>query len=367
MSPVFRVGLLLVLGLVLLARGMEYLNDRITAMSRPSAKAIAAQASARAAEAAAAEGLTAEASPTSAASAPTDAQLHALQFGDSEAIDETLRELRAHGTTPQLQHALAAAAARATAPLQRRAIACLRGRDPATPLAVLVAELPSSDARNPAWRQDPTRCLVDAIAARAADDPVRTAPLLAECGLVDDRLAITEGLRRLPPQPLPAAVAQALDHPDGYRGRLAAVRIAVSLGAAQTAPTVVAAALDDGDRGVREVVIRTLLARDDHASLSAAASALAASPGDDLLEALAVDRMRQGADFERHLAAVAADPAAPAFARAQAAHLVSHAGRELAARVVAALTSADATLGPELGAAAQRVRQRFGATNKDRR
>src|SRR6185503_14322640 len=101
----------------------------------------------------------------------------------------------------------------------------LRGRDPATPLAALIGELPPTDARNPAWRQDPTRCLVDAVAARAAEDPTLTAPLLADCALVDDRLTLTEGLRRLPPQPLPATVVQVLDHPDGYRSRLAAVRV----------------------------------------------------------------------------------------------------------------------------------------------
>jgi hypothetical protein len=367
MSSLLRIGLLLVLGLVLLARAMEYMNDRISAASRPSPQAMA-EARAVAAEAAAENAPVPPPPPPIAKPGPTDTQLQRLQLGDADAVDQTLRELRHVGSTPELQAALTVAASRATAPLQRRAIACLRGRDPATPFAALIAELPPTDARNPAWRQEPTRCLVDVIAARAAEDPARTVPLLADCALVDDRLALTEGLRRLPPQPLPATIVQILTHPpattrevEDYRTRLAAVRVAVALGAAETAPPLVAAALDDGDRGVRDAALRMLRARGDDASLIAAAGALAASPGDDALEKLAIDRLRQGGALERHLVAVAADLGAPPFARAQAAHLVSEAGSEPAARVVAALTSADATLQPELQAAAQRVRQRFGA------
>jgi hypothetical protein len=54
MHPVFRVGLLLVLGLVLLARGLEMLNSHITAASQPDRRAraqVRAAAAAAAAEA----------------------------------------------------------------------------------------------------------------------------------------------------------------------------------------------------------------------------------------------------------------------------------------------------------------------------
>jgi hypothetical protein len=48
-------------------------------------------------------------------------------------------------------------------------------------------------------------------------------------------------------------------------------------------------------------------------------------------------------------------------------HLVSQAGTEPAARAVTAQTAVDATLRPEILAAAQRVRLRFGPAPEGRR
>jgi len=135
----------------------------------------------------------------------------------------------------------------------------------------------------------------------------------------------------------------------------------VALGAARTAPDAVRRWLDDPERGVRLAVLRTLIARHDDDSQANAARALASNPGDADLESLAMAELRKGEGLDGRLAAVAADPAAPNFARAQAAYLVSSAGGEAAARAVVAVPAADATLEPELDAAVRRVAQRFGA------
>jgi len=107
--------------------------------------------------------------------------------------------------------------------------------------------------------------------------------------------------------------------------------------------------------------VRALVRRGDDPSLAVAAAAIAASPGDADLEALAMEQLTVDRSLDRQLAALAADPQAPDFARAQAIHLVSRGGGEAAARTVAALSDRDPTMQPELAAAVRTVVRRFGA------
>lgn len=200
MHPVFRVGLLLLLGIVLLARGLEMLNDHITAASQPHGQA---RAAAVAAAVEAAEGI---------------------------------------GPSPDLDAA---------------------------------------------------------------------APALPSSGDLDD---------------LPPDVAAAMDDRGDPRRRRAAIGTALALGAATKWPERVAAWVDDDDRAVRLETIRALAFGTDEATRLAGARVIAASAGDRDVELIAGQALAADLGLDAALADVAADDAEPAFARDQAAYLLSRRG-----------------------------------------
>ena len=371
-ASALRIGLLLMLGLVLLGRTLEYMNDRISDVSRGSIPAARADidAATRAAEAESGGGPAAppvaEPHPRQQPIArllqpPPDTFVHALQTSDRGDRQSALRLLRGYASTPEVQSALAVAASSATSDWDRRYIACLRGRDPETPVAELFEMLPPAPAQAAEWRQEPVECLVETIAGRATEDPARAGPLLAVRTLYGERVVLTDAMVRLEPQAPPADVVDAIAQTDSRPRRIAAVSAAVSLGAAAAVPDDVRRWLDDADRAVRLTTVRALVRRGDDPSLAVAAAAIAASPGDADLEALAMEQLTVDRSLDRQLAALAADPQAPDFARAQAIHLVSRGGGEAAARTVAALSDRDPTMQPELAAAVRTVVRRFGA------
>jgi hypothetical protein len=373
-ASALRMGLLLMLGLVLLGRTLEYMNDRISDVSRGSIPAARAEieAATRAAEADAERGgdpavpLVAEPPPRPQPAArvlppPPDTFVHALQTSDRGDRQSALRLLRSYASTPEVRSALAVAATSAASDWDRRYIACLRGRDLERPVAELFEMLPAAPPQDAEWRQEPVECLVETIAGRATEDPAQAGPLLAVRTLYGERAAFTDALVRLEPLAPPPDVVDAMAQTHSRPRRSAAVHAAVSLGAATTVPDDVRRWLDDADRAVRLTAVRALIRRGDGPSRGLAAAALASSPGDADLEALAMEQLAGADSLERELAAVAADPLTPDFARAQAIHLVSRGGGEAAARSVAALTDRDATVQPELAAAMRTVVRRFGA------
>ena len=377
-ATALRMGLLLMLGLVLLGRTLEYINDRISDVSRGSIPATIADidAATRAAEAEAEAGVGPAAPPAvppadppepppqrtaRALPPPPDTFVHALQTSDRSDRQSALRLLRSYASTPEVQSALVVAASSATSDSDRRYIACLRGRDPETPVADLFEMLPAAPAQDTEWRQEPVDCLLETIAGRASEDPERAGPLLAVRTVYDERAVFTDALVRLEPLAPPREVVDAIAQTDNLPRRRAAVSAAVSLGAATTVPDDVRRWLDDADRSVRLTVVRGLVRRGDGPSLEAAAAAFASSPGDADFEALAMEQLTAGHSLDRQLAALAADPRTPDFARAQAIYLVSRGGGEAASRTVAALPDRDPTMQPELAAAMRSVVRRFGA------
>ena len=368
MKPLLRIGLLLLLGLVLLARVLEHLNDRITAASRPPAPSVA-----EAAEAAQAIGSSQapESGPAEPPPArplpgavdlppPTDAQLDALTSGDDDAVRATLAELPSHAPTPELDAALAAAGAGTRWPGLRRRIACLRARDPGMPLADLFAALPAGPPEDVEWRQDDSACLVRALAARAAEDPDRALAVLAPYAVRSPSPPILEALARVDPPVLPASIEQALAPGTTPLRRSAAAEAAVAMGAAAKWSEQVRAWLDDADRGMRLATVRALAAHDDPASQALAARFIAANPGEEETRRLVETPFRGRPDLVPALVALVHDPAEPAFVRGVAARLVSAHGDEAACRLVAAVRASDATLAPALADASLRVTQRFG-------
>jgi hypothetical protein len=367
MNPL-RVLLLLVAGLVLLFRGLQLYADRLAAHERPR-YAEAAEAAARAA--AEAEGVMPVPRPTAVPSLPTPAppapqlppatEFHVatLVGGDPSQLAATLRALRLHAITPDVAVALDAAQARTSAPDLQRLIACHRGRQDGAPLEPVFAALPDAPPADVAWKQEGAACLVQVIAARAAEDPARSTPVLVDCVLESANPAVLLALAALDVPDLPARLADAIDDPGRRRRRHAAVGAALAMGAAVKWPDRVTVWLDDPDRDVRLQTLRTLAAARDDASLALAAESLAREPGDDIVTRVAATSLALGGGLDRALAAVATDASQPAFARGHAAFLVSDAGGEDACRTVASLRSDDATLGPELRAAAERIAARF--------
>ena len=249
--------------------------------------------------------------------------IRALQSNDADSRVSALRQLRSFSTTPELQAALSAAAAQATMQWERASITCLRVSDRGIPIDRLFEVLPTEPPQSAAWRQEPATCVIDAMAARAEERPARVAPVLAESALSANSPALTDALMRLEPQPLPLAVLVAVGRGNASVRRKAAIRTAVALGAARTAPAAVAEWLDDPDREVRLVAIRALIERIDDASQATAARAVSANPGDAELQRLATARLGTDLAFARHLTALGEDLSAPSFVRAQAAYLVS--------------------------------------------
>jgi hypothetical protein len=367
MNPL-RVLLLLVAGLVLLARGLEMYNDRLTALSRTpyaSAADVAARAAAEA-ETGAASDPAIPGSPGYVPSTPapalppaTESQVAALLDADPRRVAAALRTLRGHAVTPDVALALDAAQARTSAPDLQRLIACHRGRQDGAPLDPVFAALPEAPPDDLVWRQDGTDCLVQVIAARAGEDTARSMPVLVDRVLESSNPTVLLALAGLDPPELPTRIADAIDDRGRRRQHLAAVGAALAMGAARKWPDRVKAWLEDPERAVRVQALRTLAAGPDEASLALAAEALAWEPGDDGVASIAATSLGLGGGLDRALAAVAADPSQPAFARAHAAFLVSESGGDAACRTVAIVRSDDATLGPELRAATARIAARF--------
>ena len=373
MNPL-RVLLLLVAGLVLLARGLQLYSDRLTALTHaPHPTAAAAAAAVARATAEAEHGAPAASAtpgptglvppPTAEPSLPpaTESQVAALLDGDQPRLAAALRALRGHAVTPDVALALDAAQARTATPDLLRLIACHRARQEGAPLDPVFAALPEAPPADVAWRQEGTACLVQVIAARAGEDHVRSTPVLVDRVLEAAHPAVLLALARLDPPELPARIADASEDRSRPERRRAAVGAALAMGAAGKWPDRVRAWLEDPDRDVRLQALRTVAAGLDEASLALAAEALAWEPGDEAVASVAATSLALGVRLDRALAAVAADPSQPPFARAHAAFLVSEAGGEAACRTVAAIHSSDATLAPELRAATARIAARFPA------
>jgi hypothetical protein len=368
MNPL-RVLLLLVAGLAVLGRGLQLYDARLTDLSR-TRYPDAAEAYAR--EVAQAESGAPPVSPSAAIDAmpsrlpalplppATESHVAALLDGDPPRLAAALRVLRGHAVTPDVAVALDAARARTSAPDLLRLIACHQGRHDGAPLEPVFAALPDAAPSDAVWNQEGTSCLVEVIAARAGESPALATPVLVDRVLESASPAVLLALADLDLPALPPRLADAIDDRTRPRTRQVAVDAALALGAARKWPDRVRAWLDDPDREVRLQVLRALAAGPDDASLELAAAALAWEPGDDSVASLASSSLAlRGLD--RALAGVAADGSQPAFARAQAAFLVSTAGGDAACRTVASVRSDDATLAPELAAASGRIAARFPA------
>jgi hypothetical protein len=359
-KPLLRIGLLLLLGLVLLARWLEHLDGRVSTSSRPQAVPITEpNERPRAAPAARLEAPAATARPEVELPPPTAAQLDALGSADEDAIRDVLRQLPSHAPTPELDAALAAAAGRTRWPGLQRRMACLRARGAGMPLDDLFSALPP-DPGDVAWRQEDTGCLVRAIAQRATEDPGRALAVLAPAAVSAPAPAILDGLAATDPSEMPPAIADALAPAQPRLRRSAAVEAAVAMGAAAKWPERVAAWLDDADRGLRLATLRALAARGDASSQALAARFIAENPGEDEARRLVEAPLRRPSALVPALVNVVHDEAAPPFARAVAARLVGEVGDEAACRLIAAVRAPDATLAPALADAAARTTLRFG-------
>ncbi len=371
MNPL-RVLLLLVAGLALLGRGLQLYDARLTERSRTR---YPDRAEAYAREVAEAESGAAPASapilgatgvvpsPSYAPTLPpaTESHVAALLDGDPPRLAAALRALRGHAVTPDVALALDAAQARTSAPDLLRLIACHRARQDDAPLEPVFAALPDAPPSDAVWSQAGSGCLVEVIAARAGEDHVRSTPVLVDRVLESADPAALLALASLDLPDLPTRIAEATEDRGRSRRRHAAVGAALAMGAARKWPDLVKAWLEDPDREVRLEAVRTLAAGPDAASLTLAAQALAWEPGDDGLVRLATTSLALGSGLDRALATIVGDGSQPAFARAQAAFLVSEGGGDVACRTIATLRSDDATLGPELRAAVARIAARFPA------
>jgi hypothetical protein len=334
MHPVFRVGLLLLLGVVLLARALEMLNDRITAASQPRWPAHAVAGDAGALDDGSPGAVPAEpnAPPAVLAAAspllppPTEAQLATLRTGPRPAVAAVLRQLQLHQPTPALLDALDAAEPRVETTDARRLIACHRGRAAAAPLDPVFAALPDVPPADRAWRDPGASCLVQVIAARAHEDRERATPILVARAIESSDPAALMALASLDLPALPPEVEAALVDRAQPRRRAGAVGTALAIGAATKWPDRAADWLEDADREVRLHAIRALAFGTDEASRLAGARALAASAGDREIEQMADQALTAGLGLDRALAAVADDPSQPAFARDQARLLLSRHG-----------------------------------------
>jgi hypothetical protein len=140
---------------------------------------------------------------------------------------DALRDLRAHAVTPELLGALDDVMRQADiqyAPEVVRLVACHRARANGASLDIAFAGLPT-DPTDVAWHHEGAACLVDVVAARAAEDPARATAVLAGRAIYDPTPRVLEGLARLDLPELPEPIATAADDrtPVGRRRRVRAV------------------------------------------------------------------------------------------------------------------------------------------------
>jgi hypothetical protein len=363
MSAAVRVTLLLILGLVVLGRGLLYLDDRLASAGRPAPVSAPAPA----------PGSAGASSPSAAAPAPvvprvlpppTESQLLALRLGDPAARADALRDLRAHAVTPELLEALDDVMRQADiqyAPEVVRLVACHRARADGATLDVAFAGLPA-EPWDVAWHHEGAACLVDVIAARAGEDPARATVVLAERAIHDPTPRVREGLARLDLPALPEAIAAAADDrgPAGRRHRVHAVEAAIAMDAVRKWPDRVHAWVEDPEGLISATVVRALAARTDEASQAIVALEIATRPETGYLKALADQALLKPGTLDLGLASVAADPRHPAFARGNAALLVARQGGEEACRRLARIDATDAAIRPDLDVAFASIDRRFG-------
>ena len=356
MKRPLTVGILPALGLVLVVRGVVYLqkNGGDSRGDRPPVAAAGlggVDAGGDAAE-------EAEPDAADALEPPTPDEIAALESGDTDALTATLRSLRARAVTPAGLAALDLAERRTTDPDLLRQMACYRAREAAS-LDAAFSTLPQSAATDVEWLEDGAACLVELIATRADELPERALPLLVERVLIQDNGTILGGLAKLDPPQLPAPIAAEIATGAPTRSRRAALKAAVALGAAAKWPEQVEAWLGDSNRHIRLLVHEALGNREDDASQTLAARAIANQPQDDEMTRRAAELIGRDTGFDRRLVAVAADTNESAEARANAAGIVAIHGGELACRQLVTITTTDAELAPQLEVALRRADQRF--------
>jgi hypothetical protein len=355
MSSLVRVALLLVLGIVLLGRGLVYLNDRLaSAEHQPDAAPPSAPSAAPAVPPAAATAVPAPLPP------PTDTQLLSLGMSRGDDLVYTLKELQHRAVTPELLHDLDATAAREPYPEIQRFVACHKARADGAPLSQAFDALPT-DPDDVDWHHDAAACLVVVIAARAEEDRDRAIPILARRA-IDNGASISspvvDALRRLDLAELPAVIAETADNPSRRYARVKAVEAAIALGAADKWPDRVDAWLRDDylDGYVRQ----GLANRTDPASMTFLAREITASPRDESLLGIAGRFAMKPGTLDLSLAAIAADPQAPSFARAHAAYLVGLYGGPEAAKRLGPVSSDDPTVRAALDTAFTTLDRRLG-------
>jgi hypothetical protein len=361
MSSVIRVGLLLILGLVVLARGLVYLNDRLASMGRsqPSAAASAAAPSPAPSTPVPAPS---EAALPAVLPPPTERQLLALRAGDPAARWDALVSLRKHAVTPELLGALDDVARQAAEfPEVVRLVTCHRARVEGVSLTVAFDGLPT-DPHDVAWSHDGARCLIEIIAARADEDPSRAAGILAERAVRDRTPRVRDALARLDLPELPDALIVAADdrRSSARLRRIAAVETAIAMGAALKWPDRARGWVDDADGHVSSAAVRALAAQTDEASQAIVALEVASRPEHGPLASIVDQAMVEPGTLDLQLAALAADPQQPAFARGNAARIVAGRGGEEACRRLARV-GADPAIDADLATAFQAIDQRFGA------
>ena len=286
MSALLRIPLLLVLGLVLLWRGLMALDDRLASAGRPSAPAPVAPAAA-----APPPGAPAAAAPAAAPaplSPPTDDQLLALRIGDPAARRQALIDLRKHAVTPEALEALDDVARRAAdLPEVLRFVACHRARAEGASIEVALTALPD-DLEDVSWYHDAPACLIDVIAARAAEAPDRAAAVLAERAIAEGSPAAREALARLDVSKLPAALGRTADDGGGRRmiRRSNAVEAAIAMDAARKWPDRVRRWVENPHVGTTAVY--ALARRTDDASLAIVAREFARRPDAGPLSSLTI-------------------------------------------------------------------------------
>jgi hypothetical protein len=359
MSALLRISLLLVLGLVLLWRFLFFLDDQLASAGRPSATAPAAPAAS--APPPAPPAAVAPAGPAAPPRPPTDDQILALRLGDPAARWQALIDLRKHAVTPEALEALDDVARRAAhLPEVLRFVACHRARAEGASLEVALTALPD-DLREVSWYHDAPACLIDVIAARAAESPDRAAAVLAERAMAEGSPAAREALARLDLADLPAALASTAD--DSTRRRMIrrtnAVEAAIAMDAARKWPDRVRRWVEDPDVGT--VAVYALARRTDEASLAIVARELAMRPDAGPLSSLTILVVQKPGTLDLQLVAVAADSQQPGFVRGNAALLVAAQGGAEACRRLARLALDDPAIQADFAAALQRIDQRFGA------
>ena len=366
MSAAVRVTLLLILGLVVLGRGLMYLDDRLASASRPAPAPAAAPAPVATPAGAPTPPAAATPAPVvpSVLPPPTESQLLALRLGDPSARADALRNLRAHAVTPELLEALDDVMRLAYiryAPEVVRLVACHRARAEGASLDVAFAGLPT-EPRDVAFRHEGAACLVEVIAARAAEDPARAAAVLAERAIYHPTPRVREGLARLDLAELPVPIAAAADDRSraGRQRRVRAVEAAIAMDAVRKWPARVHAWVEDPEDLIAATAVRALAARPDEASQAIVALEVASRPETSYVKALADHALWKPGTLDLGLAAVAADPRHPAFARGNAALMVAGKGGEEACRRLARIDVTDAALRPDLDAAFAAIDRRFG-------